>query len=80
LKTQSGEIMPLELGVPEMLEAAMAATEIEPEKVIKAYGAVWACARALNELKPETTSRCGRSAQQDVHGGFQATTAVGRLA
>ena len=72
--------MPLELGVPEMLDAAKAVTEIEPEKVIKANVTVWACARALNELKPETTSRCGRLAEQDVHGGFQATTAVGRLA
>jgi hypothetical protein len=57
LKTQSGEIMPLELGVPEMLDAAKAVTEIEPEKVIKANVTVWACARALNELKPETTSQ-----------------------
>lgn len=57
LKTQSGEIMPFDLGVSEMLEAAKAVTEVEPEKVIKAYGTVWAHARALSELKPETASK-----------------------
>src|SRR5258707_654636 len=47
LKTQSGEIMLFDLSVPEMLEASKAVTETEPEKVIKAYGTVWAHTRAL---------------------------------
>lgn len=57
LKTQSGEIMPFDLSVPEMLEAAKAVTEIKPENVIKAYGTVWAHTRALSELKPESASK-----------------------
>lgn len=60
LKTQSGEITLFDLSVPEMLEAAKAVTEIEPEKVIKAYGTVWAHTRALSELKPESASKSRR--------------------
>lgn len=57
LKTQSGESMLFDLSVPEMLVAANAVTEIETDKVIKAYGTVWAHARALSELKPESASK-----------------------
>jgi hypothetical protein len=60
LKTQSGEITLFDLSVPEMLEAAKAVTEIEPEKVIKAYGTVWAHTRALSELKPASVSKSRR--------------------
>lgn len=57
LKTQGGEIMLFDLNGAELLEAAKTVTEIEPEKVLKAYGAVWAHARALSELKPESASK-----------------------
>lgn len=57
LRTRSGEIMLFDLNVPEMLEAVKTVTETEPEKVIKAYGTVWAHTRALSELKPESASK-----------------------
>ena len=56
MKTQGGEIKLFDLNGAELLEAAKTVTQIEPEKVLKAYGAVWAHARALSELKPESAS------------------------
>lgn len=57
LKTQAGEIMPFDLSGAELLDAAKTVTDVEPEKVLKAYGTVWAHTRALSELKPETASK-----------------------